>query len=392
MPMPLGGITGCAPTVPPPGLEGYGYADVPNPSCPPGNLLSFMQEYHSFGKEDAKNAWAQPWRIEIDRAGSTHVRPMSDSQPNGSPKLENSDYPDLHVERYFMPPGLLESKTDSLDPYHRQEIISTPSNFNSERESFDDEDSQISFVDHYQQRKDVNFGEALQRDTWGWPATPPGFFTSKVDVSTSDGALCDSDQTCSQPCQQPTETGDNKWHSSALSVGDLYQDGHVFVKTEVGPKKNHAHGVVLSSLCMIFERRLALGGLHTYSYSIIGGSVGNADGCGFVLDTKIRRNNIQRVRSVFLNKHGQICLRNLDKITKLPSCLPKLTVGSNITLRVDLDRATATFKMEDQFQNCTGFADVSFADLVKDIGIEGNAPVAGFFCAVLTGNTTVSIY
>mmetsp|Transcript_38751 Transcript_38751/g.84555 ORF Transcript_38751/g.84555 Transcript_38751/m.84555 type:complete len:305 (-) Transcript_38751:18-932(-) len=185
----------------------------------------------------------------------------------------------------------------------------------------------------------------------------------------------------------------SKWHSSALSAGHLSEDGHVFAKARAGPRKSHSNGMTLSSLCMLFERNLRAGGLHRYCYTIMEGSVGAADGVGFVLDTRIRRTNIQRMRSVFLNKHGQVCIRNLDSIMKLPGSLPKLAEGISVYLTVDLDRATASFKMDDPTGKNCGTADLSFASLLVDpVSGAQVAAASGFFCAIVTGSITVSLH
>lgn len=193
----------------------------------------------------------------------------------------------------------------------------------------------------------------------------------------------------------------SKWHSSTLSAGNLSEDGHIFAKTHAGPRKSHSNGMTLSSLCMLFERNLRMGGVHRYRYSILEGSVGAADGVGFVFDSRIRRTNIQRMRSVFLNKHGQVCIRNLDNIIKLPCSLPKLSEGISVFLTVDLDRAAASFKMEDPCGKHCGTADLSFSSLLTDPSVPGQQcrPAAvmsparsGFFCAIVTGSITVSLH
>mmetsp|Transcript_111918 Transcript_111918/g.316264 ORF Transcript_111918/g.316264 Transcript_111918/m.316264 type:complete len:404 (-) Transcript_111918:86-1297(-) len=182
----------------------------------------------------------------------------------------------------------------------------------------------------------------------------------------------------------------SKWHSSALSAGSVSEDGHVFVKMHAGPRKSHSNGMTLSSLCMLFERNLRVGGVHRYHYQIMEGSVGAADGVGFVLDSRIRRTNIQRMRSIFLNKHGQVCIRNLDSIMKLACSLPKLAEGVSVYVTVDLDHAVACFEMEDPCGKNVGTAELSFASLVSDVPVVGQR--SGFFCAIVTGSITVSLH
>jgi len=192
----------------------------------------------------------------------------------------------------------------------------------------------------------------------------------------------------------------SRWHSSALSAGNLSEDGHVFAKKHAGPRKNHSNGMTLSSLCMLFERNLRVGGVHQYRYAILEGSVGAADGVGFVFDSRIRRTNIQRMRSVFLNKHGQVCMRNLENIVKLPCSLPKLSEGVSVYITVDLDRAAARFKMDDPGGKHCGTADLSFASLLSDTMTSSQQSSSttlcsvrsGFFCAIVTGSITVSLH
>jgi len=191
----------------------------------------------------------------------------------------------------------------------------------------------------------------------------------------------------------------SKWHVSALSAGSISEDGHIFSKTHSGPRKSHSNGMTLSSLCMLFERTLRVGGIHHYRYTIVEGSVGAADGVGFVFDSRIRRTNIQRMRSVFLNKHGQVCIRNFDSIMKLPCSLPKLAEGVSVTLTVDLDNAAACFKMDDPSGKLCGNADLNFSSLLLDTAATGQQSSSaamcpsrsGFFCAIVTGNIIVSL-
>merc|ERR1719412_2358773 len=104
---------------------------------------------------------------------------------------------------------------------------------------------------------------------------------------------------------------------------------------------NKGVSVAVSSICMVYDESLRCGGIHQYNYQILNGQVGAADGAGFVFDSKVRRNNIQRMRSVFLNQRGRICLRNNQQVTKLRAQLPPLTVGVCLTLLIDLDSMMA---------------------------------------------------
>jgi len=189
-----------------------------------------------------------------------------------------------------------------------------------------------------------------------------------------------------------------RWHPSTASAGSISEEGHVFTKFHAGPQKK-LRGATLSSLCILFETRLRSGGVHRYRYSILAGSVGPADGVGFVFDTKVRRMNIQRMRSVFLNKHGQVCMRNFEHIEKLPHYLPRLEQGVHVLLTVDLDQAMVRFQMDGQGGCCLGAIDLSLEPLLLD-SLTGAAPGAtqpacpasGFFCAIVTDNIRVSLH
>jgi len=204
------------------------------------------------------------------------------------------------------------------------------------------------------------------------------------------GALAQSVESLPEISVSPT------WHVSANSAGSISEDGHIFTKSHAGPQKK-LKGTTLSSLCILFEHKLRVGGVHRYRYSILGGCVGSADGVGFVFDSKVRRTNIQRMRSIFLNQRGQVCMRNLDRIEKLPHFLPKLAVGVTISLTVDLNRLLARFEMEDLQGNHCATNKFSFASLIMGGALHSVSDMrrsvpSGFFCAIVTDNITVSLY
>jgi len=184
-----------------------------------------------------------------------------------------------------------------------------------------------------------------------------------------------------------------RWHKSAETVGVISEDGHVFTKT-AGPRRSRMSDrgarVELASLCMVFDQSLRSGGTHRYCYRIMAGELGAADGAGFVFDSKVRRTNIQRMRSVFLNQRGRICLRNNQQVTKLQAQLPPLTVGVTLTLAVDLDAPMARFSIIDANGEHSGSADVSLEGLF-DQSLGSGQLRSGFFCAVVTGDITVGL-
>mmetsp|Transcript_20218 Transcript_20218/g.63337 ORF Transcript_20218/g.63337 Transcript_20218/m.63337 type:complete len:338 (+) Transcript_20218:90-1103(+) len=185
-----------------------------------------------------------------------------------------------------------------------------------------------------------------------------------------------------------------RWHKSAETVGVISSDGHVFTKT-AGPRRSRVSDrgarVELASICMVFDASLRCGGVHRYCYQIMEGELGAADGAGFVFDSKVRRNNIQRMRSVFLNQRGRICLRNNQQVTKLHAQLPPLTVGVCLTLLIDLDSMMARFNVSNAQGMLGGSADVSL-DGLFDLGAGSGQLRSGFFCAVVTGSITIGIH
>jgi hypothetical protein len=195
------------------------------------------------------------------------------------------------------------------------------------------------------------------------------------------------------PMPASWEDGQCRWHKSAETVGVISDDGHVFTKT-AGPRRsrvsNRGATVELASICMVFDASLRSGGVHRYCYQIMDGELGAADGAGFVFDSKVRRNNIQRMRSVFLNQRGRICLRNNQHVTKLEVQLPPLTVGVCLDLLVDLDAYVARFNVHNAQGVIVGSADVNLEGLF-DLGLGHGQLRSGFFCAVVTGSITIGL-
>jgi len=141
---------------------------------------------------------------------------------------------------------------------------------------------------------------------------------------------------------------------------------------------------------MVFDSTLRTGGVHRYCYQIMDGELGAADGAGFVFDSKVRRNNIQRMRSVFLNQRGRICLRNYQQVTRLRAQLPPLMVGTTLTLFVDLDSLMARFDVTNPHGMPCGSANVCLAELFEG-GQSSMQLRSGFFCAVVTGSIAIGL-
>lgn len=183
-----------------------------------------------------------------------------------------------------------------------------------------------------------------------------------------------------------------RWHKSANAVGVISEDGHVFTKYGGSSKVVMAQGmpVELSSICMVFDESLRHAGTHLYTYQILDGELGAADGAGFVFDSQVRRNNIQRMRSVFLNQRGRICVRNREHVRKLDVQLPPLAVGMWLTLEIDLDSQYLQFVIYNAEGNVIGVADLSFGGLFPGTTL-GQGLASGFFCAVVTKHITVAL-
>lgn len=183
-----------------------------------------------------------------------------------------------------------------------------------------------------------------------------------------------------------------RWHKSAGTVGSISADGHTFKKTASGQKvviNDRGTPMELSSICMVFDSTLRCGGLHTYQYTIVDGELGPADGAGFVFDSKVRRNNIQQMRTVFLNKRGVICIRDRHNVRKLTAQLPPLEPGLCLSLTVDLDNSQLQFVISSH-EGVLGFAEVQL-DCLFDLSMKASFQ-SGFFCAVVTKEITVSLW
>jgi len=181
------------------------------------------------------------------------------------------------------------------------------------------------------------------------------------------------------------------WHEMANHSGELSKDRHVFSKRTTGPPREHPKGMTLSTLCILFESTFRQGGRHEYIYRIVEGTPGAADGVGFVFDTRIRRSNIQRMRSIFLNRHGRLCIRNNADILVHTDSLPKLCEGSVVFLTVDLDIGIADFRMQDGWGRHLGSQTMEFRRSMQDRGSRETL-TSGFFCAIVTGKIVVSLH
>jgi len=147
----------------------------------------------------------------------------------------------------------------------------------------------------------------------------------------------------------------------------------------------------LASICMVYDESLRCGGMHRYHYQILDGGLGAADGAGFVFDSQVRRNNIQRMRSVFLNRRGCICLRDHQRVQRLGARLPQLAAGMCLTLDIDLDSLQLQFVVFGSDGFVSGVAEVQLGELFDETKVANGELRSGFFCAVVTEDISVSL-
>lgn len=202
------------------------------------------------------------------------------------------------------------------------------------------------------------------------------------------------------PANQMLSGRPAKWHRSAGAVGSVSPCGHIFTRlpesSPTGLKvivDSHGAPVQLSSLCMIYDDSLRKYGSHVFTYHILSGELGPADGAGFVFDNQLRRSNIQNMSSVFLNQRGRICFRSQRQVYKLGLRLPPLEAGRLMTLMVDLDQLRMQFSVYEADGLLAGSADIGMPTMLEHLAPRrGEAQLqSGFFCAVVTKGIRVSL-
>lgn len=215
----------------------------------------------------------------------------------------------------------------------------------------------------------------------------PSDFAAAPRAATEQQSLCSNSRVNDHAYLAGTQRSSCAWHESASKVGMISEDGHIFTKTAGKTKFVLAEGRKreLFSICMIFDHKLQTGSTHSYTYGILDGELGPADGVGFVFDTKIRRNNIQRMRTVFLNQRGDICIRDQAHVQKLGAQVPALAVGRWVTVQVDLDSFRMLFSVYSH-EGLLGVAHVNLWGMFRAV------QSSGFFCAVVTKDISVSLW
>jgi hypothetical protein len=165
--------------------------------------------------------------------------------------------------------------------------------------------------------------------------------------------------------QPAFESNVPSWHTSANRSGTIEKSGKLFTKTKY-------HG----RLSLVTEDVVKVGGIHHYACTYVGGDVSPADGVGFLFGTSLpTTQNIQKVESVFVNKHGIVCSRTRWGVSREQIKLAPLVVGAHIGVSIDLDMKQALFRLE---------KDGEVSSVVCDFGqVVPQGPVSGYFGAVV---------
>eukprot|EP00440_Ansanella_granifera_P043735 gb/GFBE01047394.1/.p1 GENE.gb/GFBE01047394.1/~~gb/GFBE01047394.1/.p1 ORF type:complete len:253 (+),score=29.25 gb/GFBE01047394.1/:1-759(+) len=190
--------------------------------------------------------------------------------------------------------------------------------------------------------------------------------------------------------RQSSRGSQNEWHNSASSVGTLSQNNHVFTRS-AGPSQtkfsDSGEMIKLAAMCLVYDATLRYGGVHAYTFQVLDGELGPADGCGFTFDTLLRRRSMREMRAVFVNKKGYICLRSGADVSRLPIRLPQLKANMELLVKVDLDRLIARFEVRSPANVSLGAGQADLSQFA-----EHGKPLSGFFIAVVTSDVTVSLH
>jgi hypothetical protein len=292
------------------------------------------------------------------------------------------------------PPGLETPldlsflQADMLEPASRDEIASILSLIAADLDQrvqtgaghpFDDYQANCEVIGDYESNCEEYYTQQVDHTTW------TNQYRERAVEVTTPSSLCAG----AMPC---------RWHESAKNVGAVSADGHIFTKTAGAERLRASQSGnyhKLSSICMIYDGCLRCGGLHRYNYQILSGEIGAADGAGFVFDSKVRRSNLQRMRSVFLNNRGQICLRDHERVQKLNATLPRMEVGMWLSLMIDLENLYFHFTLYNSDGVIYGMAEIALGPLLGDLqGWQtnwGKNWQSGFFCAIVTKDISVSL-
>jgi len=132
------------------------------------------------------------------------------------------------------------------------------------------------------------------------------------------------------------------WHAEAATMGWVDEETQKFVKDEKFSGR----------LSALSENQVRTKGVHRYCVSFHSEwvrTLSSADGLGFVFSDKLPcTKNIQKIKSIFLNKKGQIMIRRESELVKPQhkngvERLISFENESRVYLQIDLDKKEAAF-------------------------------------------------
>lgn len=169
------------------------------------------------------------------------------------------------------------------------------------------------------------------------------------------------------------------FHEECESMGKASEDRRFFTKVAYEGRLS-----LLSEMHIISSQA-------SYLVRFTAGEISKADGVGFVFSKKLPcTKNIQKITSVFVNTHGQLCLRVQTELVKYGVGLKPLQIGDVIGMSINLQEkkvcfliwpreggppATADFSYGEAMAACSGGTVLNknmqghFACIIKNVGV-----------------------
>lgn len=127
----------------------------------------------------------------------------------------------------------------------------------------------------------------------------------------------------------------HRFFQHIASFGNLFEGGSCFTK--------RGYNGLLS---VVTEEHVHARGKERYVVQIVGGVISDADGIGFIFGAQLPcSQNVQRLTSIYLNRHGCICRRTRTCIDQTSLRLPALEIGDAVVVEVDLEARTVEFSL-----------------------------------------------
>lgn len=119
---------------------------------------------------------------------------------------------------------------------------------------------------------------------------------------------------------------------------------------------------------VVVEDSVHFGGTVKYLVQFTHGSMSSANGVGFTFADDLKETcDIRSLTSIFLNKHGYVCFRTRNIITKLSDHVKTLEIGDWIELFVDLNYGVARFTVYPHFRDGVKSLTTNFAERIRGI-------------------------